>query len=647
MSKQRPGGVGRRSFLAGIGAAGAATVATTVEHPEPAQAATTAPPPSLERAARIAATEQTPLTFSAAPDGLHVSNPGSDHMVQMLRDLKYDYVAATPGTTFRGLQESVINYAGNTKPEWITAIHEDISAAIAHGYAKITGKPMAIMVHNTVGLQHASMGIYNAWCDRVPILVFTGNYGDGALRITGADWDHSATDDAAMVRGYIKYDEMPESIEHFKESLLRAHGLITTPPMGPAMLVVDYTLQEYPAPTKPQAPMPGFVPAAMPVGDPAAVQQIAKMLVAAQYPVIVADRATRSQADVDNIVKLAELLQAPVIDKGGRMNFPTNHYLYGAPPMVSAADVVLALDVGDLWGTVNDLSDTIERVSVRRIRPDAKVLSIDSQLLVGAGNYQDKQRFYQADLPVPGDAAATLPYLIEAVNSALTPARRNQNEQRAARLKQAFLMRRAADVQDAAIAWNAEPISTARVCTELWEQIRHDDWALVGSSIQLSWPQRLWDFTKYHNWNGGSGGAGIGYTNPAAVGAALAYRNSGIMPVNINGDGDFMMGPGAMWTCAHHKLPLLTIIHNNRAWHQETMSVQILASRRNRHPENGRIGTVITDPNMNYAKFAEAQGIEGIGPITNPADVGPALARAVKIVKSGYPVIVDMVMQPR
>ena len=525
-------------------------------------------------------------------------------------------------------------------------MHEEISGAMAHGYYKSTGKPMALMVHNTVGLQHATMSIYNAWADRCPMLVFTGNYADATLRRNGAEWDHSAVDDAAMLRGYIKYDDQPASLEHFAESMMRAHSLAMTPPMGPVMIVADQELQEAGAAAYPK--VRPYVPVTPPAAHPDAIEQIAKMLVAAKEPVIVVDRSTRSQADVQNVVQLAELLQARVIDRLGRMNFPTNHHLWSGLPAIANADVVLALDVGDLFGTVGDVLDMVRRRSVSRIKDGTKVISIDSELLASAGNYQDKQRFYQADLPVAGDSAASLPSLIEAVQRAMPAARRNENAQRADRLRAAWHARRHGDVEAAATGWDASPISVPRMVMEVYGQIKDHDWALVsGTAFQSAWPQRLWDFTGHHQFIGGSGAAGIGYTGGAALGAALAHRSDGVLCVNIQGDGDFMVGPGMLWTAAHHKLPLLTIMHNNRGWINETFFIQELAGRRNRHPERGTIGTVLTDPYINYAKVAQGFGVYAEGPISDPAQLGPALARAVKVVRGGHPALVDVVSQAR
>ena len=245
-------------------------------------------------------------------------------------------------------------------------------------------------------------------------------------------------------------------------------------------------------------------------------------------------------------------------------------------------------------------------------------------------------------------AEATLPYLVDAVKSAMSTARRNDNPQREAKLREAYHLKRTADMAAAAIGWDASPISVARLCMEVWAQIKGNPWSLVSQSgFQSGWQNKLWDFTQSSQYLGGSGAAGIGYIGGAAVGAALAHKGDGTLCVSIQGDGDLLMGPGAMWTAAHHKIPMLTIVHNNRAWHQETMSVQMMASRRSRHPERGRIGTEITNPNIDYKKVANGFGLYAEGPIVNASDIAPALARAIKVVRRGEPALLDVVTQPR
>jgi thiamine pyrophosphate-dependent acetolactate synthase large subunit-like protein len=640
MSKDK--GVDRRAFLAGIATASAGAATATVT----GAAAVTAPAPAADTGSTLAVD---PTIDFPASDTLHVSHPGSDYMVDVVRNLPIDYIIATPGSTFRGIQESFVNYGENVHPEWITVHHEEISAALAHGYAKVAGKPAAIIVHDDVGLQHASMALYNAWCDRVGVLVLVGNILDGATRRPGVEWDHTAVDPALMVRGYIKYDDSPVSLDHFRESTTRGYSIMTTPPFGSALIVVDADLAENP-PERTPAPVVPFHPVRPPVGDPAAIAEIAKLLVAAQNPLIITSRLSRTSAGPALLVKLAELLEVPVIDTNDRVNMPTNHYLYQSfnRGLVGQADVVLALEVGDLFGILGDVPDEIGRPTVLRVKPGTKVAEINSELLVGAGNYQDKQRFYPSDIPVAADAEATLPLLIDAIQSALTDARRSLNPQRAAHFKEAFARTRAAARAAAAVGWNASPITPARMCAEVWERIKTEDWAYVSQSTFLSnWPQRTWDFTKTYQGIGVSGGGGVGYQMPAAVGAALAHKGSGRLVVNIVGDGELLMLPGSLWTLAHHRIPMLTLVHNNRAWHQEHMHVQRMANRRDRDVSRSAIGTVITDPNVDYAYLAKAYGAYGEGPIEHPDQLGPALERAINVVKSGRPALLDIITQPR
>jgi thiamine pyrophosphate-dependent acetolactate synthase large subunit-like protein len=190
----------------------------------------------------------------------------------------------------------------------------------------------------------------------------------------------------------------------------------------------------------------------------------------------------------------------------------------------------------------------------------------------------------------------------------------------------------------------------ARLCAEVWTQIKNEDWSLVSSYYSPDvggWARRLWDFNKSYQWLGHAGGGGIGYGAPASVGGALANRRHGRLSVAIQTDGDLMYAPGVLWTAAHHKIPLLSVLHNNRAYHMEVMHVQRMCNARNRGVDRGMIGSEITAPNVDYAQLARSMGIFAEGPITNPNDLGPALRRAIAVVKRGEPALVDVVTQVR
>ena len=580
---------------------------------------------------------------------------GADFMVDVIKSLGIEYCAANPGTSFRGLHESVINYGNNKDPEFLTCLHEESSVAIAHGYAKIEGKPMMIMAHGTVGLQHASMAIYNAYADRVPVYIILGNLLDIAYRRGSADWYHSVQDAAAMVRDYTKWDDTPISLSHFAESAVRGYSISMTPPYEPVVIVADGALQEEPI-TEKNLRIPKLVTSAPPQGDSGAVMEAAKLLVAAENPVIVAGRCARTPHGVDLLVELAELLQCRVQDQRLRMNFPSAHPLY-APPLVDPitttvgdADVVLGLEAQEMWTLTHKMTglNTFGMETSSLMQPGAKIITVSAVELNHKANYQDFGRYDEADLSITGDAEATLPALIEAVKKLLTADRRIALQARGAKIAEANRKARERLLESAAVGFDASPIATSRLAAEIWAQVKNEDWSLVSNDRYISyWSTKLFDFKKHYQYIGAQGAAGIGYGAPAAVGAALANRKHGRLTVNINSDGDLNYAPGVLWTAAHHRIPLLNIIHNNRAYHQERMYIQMVAAKQNRGIERANIGTSFTDPFINYAKMAESYGMYSEGPISDPKDLGPALQRAIAKVKSGEPALVDVVTQPR
>ncbi|HEV2522832.1 MAG TPA: thiamine pyrophosphate-dependent enzyme [Candidatus Acidoferrales bacterium] len=643
MAKETKPVVNRRNFLKGAAAGAAALAAGPASGAPLAAELKRAVPPPMSPAAET--------EVPAMVEVLTADRTGSDFMVDVIKSLGFEYVCANPGSSFRGIHESIINYGGNKAPEFITCTHEESSVAMAHGYFKVEGKPLAVLAHGTVGVQHAAMAIYNAYSDRVPVYIILGNIIDETKRVPGVEWDHSVQDAAALVRDFTKWDDLPISLEHFAESALRAYKVAMTPPTMPVVLVADGELQEKPIPADLKIRIPRLTTAMPPVGDSGSVAEVAKLLVAAENPVIIADRTARTPSGLACLVDLAESLQCSVVDQTGRMNFPTRHPLNQsdrARVAIAEADVILGLDVADLYGITHTYRDQIERTSKPGTKSNAKIITISADDLFIKANYQDFQRFNEVDIDIAADSEATMPSLTEAVKRLTTDDRKRAFQDRGVRLKAAHLQALERSRDAAAFAWDASPISTARLCMELWAQIQDQDWSLVGATTFVSkWPQRLWDFNKHYQYIGNAGGYGIGYNAPAATGAALANRKHGRLTVNIQCDGDLMYAPGILWTAAHHKIPMLHILHNNRAYHQEVMEVQIMADRHSRGVNNCGIGTTITAPDISYAKLAESMGVHGEGPISDPKDLGPAIHRALEVVKRGEPALVDVVTQPR
>ncbi|OAI53838.1 hypothetical protein AYO46_00355 [Betaproteobacteria bacterium SCGC AG-212-J23] len=613
----------RRSFLKGAAAIGSTLAANSV-----VAQSSGAEKEKKSKAAGVAKT---------------IARPGSDFMVDVIRSLGIDYIASNPASSFRSLHESIVNYGGNRKPEFITCMHEESSVAIAHGYYKAAGKPMAMLAHGSVGIQHAAMAVYNAWCDRVPVVLMGGNFMDAAQRRPGVEWAHCSQNPAALLRDYIKWDDQPASLQHFAESTVRAYKMAMTPPMEPVMIVADGMLQEEPIEDEKGLSIPKLALSAPPQGESGAVREAAKILSSHENVVIICERVARNQEGVKLMVELAEALNAPVVDLLGRMNFPTTHYLCRSSDgraLVRDADAILFLEVADPWGQLNSISDPHHEY--RRVaKADVKTVHVTLADQLMKSNYQDMQRFCPVDISISADCQATLPSLIEAIRKIGNP-KFGKTEA----LRKEYLQMKARTREAAALAWDASPVSTARLHAELWNVLKNENWCLAESR-NGSWAARLWPATQHHNFLGQSGGAGVGYIAPAAVGAALANKDKGIVTAVVQPDGDLMYAPGVLWTAAHHRIPLLSVMHNNRAYHQEVMHLQKMAGLHNRRMDTARIGTAIEDPNIDYAKLAQAQGVWAEGPITDPAKIGPALQRALAVVKKGEPALVDVVTQGR
>ena len=646
--------VARRRFLQQGALAGAAAFVGTSGATEAA-----APLPGAAAAPQAQGPTTPVMTMAAEaaePSAVQVlgdnERAGSDFMVDVLKSLNFDYICENPGSSFRGLHESFVNYGGDHEPELLTCTHEESAVAMAHAYYKVEGKPLAVLSHGTVGLQHASMALYNAWCDRVPVYVILGNYNDAALR-RGAEWYHGVQDCAQMVRDFTKWDDTPWSLQHFAESAVRAYQVAVTPPMAPVVLVVDGLMQEKGISKNERLTIPKLNVPSPPQGGDAAVEEAARMLVAAESPVLVVDRLARTPNGITLLIELAEALQASVIDQGGRMNFPSRHPLnqsLRAGAAIAEADLIVGLEVADFWVTVNNLRDQLHRSTRSLTRPTAKMITITTGDLYIRANYQDFRRLQEVDLAIAADGEATLPSLIEAVKRLTTGDRRRVFQERGATLADAS--RAAADRArvNASYAWDTSPVTTARLCAEVWGAIKNEDWSLVSSYYSPNvggWAKQLWDFNKSYQWLGHAGGGGIGYGAPASVGGALANRRHGRLSVSIQTDGDLMYAPGVLWTAAHHKIPLLAVMHNNRAYHMEAMHVQRMCNARNRGIDKGSTGSELTNPNIDYSKLAQSMGLYAEGPITNPNDLGPALRRAIAVVKKGEPALIDVVTQVR
>ena len=576
---------------------------------------------------------------------------GSDVIVDMLQACGIEYAACNPGASFRGIHDSIVNYGSNQMPELIQCCHEEISVAIAHGYAKAAGKPMAAILHNIGGLQHGSMAIFNAWCDRAPVLTLgaTGPM-DTNLRRPWIDWIHTALVQGNQVRDYVKWDDQPHTVDNVPESLLRAMRIAQTDPQGPVYVCYDAGLQEDVIPSPPELPeVQRYAAPAPPQAHPDALEQAADLLVQAENPVIIADLVGRHPESVGHLVQLAELLAIPVIDRGGRFNCPNTNVLDftdAANEVLPQADVILALDVLDLFGALGSVNRAT-RLFESAISPDTQIIHITMGDLFVRSWASDYERLPAIDLPITANTAVALPALITLCEAKLSASHADLRTARMTQFTEQHTARRQQWQQQAHDSRSQQPIAVSTAVAEIWDVIQHEDWVLVNNSVG-AWTRRLWPWEQPGCHLGPSGGAGLGYGMGAALGGALAHRGSGKLCINLQADGDLLYTPSALWTAAHHQLPLLVVMFNNRTYYNSEEHAINVARVRERPRERAGIGTRIDDPPVNFAQLAQAYGLYGEGPIEHSDAIRPALERALRVVKEeGRLALVDIVMQAR
>ena len=590
------------------------------------------------------------MTTDPKAKGLAPQEYGSDVIVDTLRGLGIEYIAMNPGATFRGIHDSIVNHLGNERPEFIMCNHEEIAVAIAQGYGRAAGKPMAAFVHDIVGLLHASMAMFNAWMGRSGVLVLgaTGPV-DANHRRPWIDWIHTANVQGEAVRNFVKWDDQPASVEASVESLIRAYNLVTSEPLGPVYICFDADVQEekltkpyelpdfsrYPKPTRLQA-------------DGDALDEVATMLMAAKNPVVLADFLGRSEDAIKGLIRLAESLSIPVVNGGDFFNFPTRHPLYAAESkdtLLAEADVILALDVYDLQQELTSL-DRATRIATDIIRPDAKLIDISLRQLLTKSWADDHGHLYPTDLSIAAETSMAIPALADIVQRRLDDATGSTAEiaERGERIK---------GLQEAALAKNQatakaqageHPLALSTIAQEIWEVVKDEDW-VVGNGDLRGWVQRLWDIKHPYQDVSARGGGGLGEGLGHAIGVALANRDKGRLTINIQSDGDMLFTPAALWTAVHHHIPMLIVMYNNRTYGNDLGHQGSMAQVRDRPMERRTIGIDIDDPNVDFVGLARSFGAWAEGPIEKTEDLKPALEHAIKEVKAGRVALVDVYTQ--
>ncbi len=562
---------------------------------------------------------------------------GSDYLAEVIRRLDLRYLTINPGASLRGLHDSLVNYLGNEDPQMLLCLHEDHVVSIAHGYAKVTGKPMGVVVHSNVGLMHASMGIYNAWCDRVPMVVIgaTGPV-DAAARRPWIDWIHTSRDQASLVRDFIKWDDQPASLAAAAESMVRATMIANTAPRGPVYLCLDVSLQE--APLDGSEILPEISNYAQPTcayPDPASVRHIAGLLSKARHPVILAGRVSRSEKSWRRRVQFAERIGATVLsDLKQAAAFPTDHPLHPAAPaffigeegieILRNADVVLSLDWIDLGGTL--------KTAARQGTLDACIVQCSPDQYSHNGWSMDHQGLAPVDTHLLCEPDTLIDALLhldeqEGVFVDCSP--------------------KSAQASASSALQRTEPTASITL-TVLAQELRRATEDIDVSLLRtpLGWPGNAWHFRHPLDFLGKDGGAGLGSGPGMAVGGALGLVDSARLPLAVVGDGDFMMGVSAIWTAARYRIPLLFVVANNTSYFNDELHQEKVARTRSRTTANKAVAQHIGDPDIDIAGIARAQGAVGYGPVHTVGELAEVMVQAINDVQAGRVCVVDARIVP-
>lgn len=588
---------------------------------------------ALEQRASLGESIEIPITGPRQNDENRLF--GSDQILDLLDDLGYRYIAINPGSSFRGLHDSIVNYHGNRQPQLLLCLHEEVAVSLAHGYSKGRGGPAAVAIHDLVGLMHASMAVYNAFLDRTPILILGGSGPRNRLSRRPIDWIHSADTQAELIRNYVKWDDEPTPSAAFVPSIIKAHQIAHSAPKGPTYISLDCLLQEEEVPMDSRSmhnlakyrPSPPIYP------DPESIRMAAELLAAADFPLVIAGRTGIDPEITPHLIELVELLGAAYLDERNSVSFPTDHpnNCNVIPEISSDADIILAIDVVDL-------PSMLMRTKTSSKFPGAKIIELSIGDIGNRSWSNASAILYDRDIHVLSDPLKGITSLVSELSGRMdkaTAGERNQKIAAQTTLRHSSLRRFYEQ------STNATPISQVQLVTELWNAVKGTNWILALRNTR-SWPEGIWKFQGSGEYLGHSGGGGVGYGPGAMVGASLAAMEDGKIGVGIIGDGDFLMASSALWTATHYKIPMLMVINDNNSFYNDEPHQQRVAQKRGRTVENSWIGMRITDPTINLAQLAGSYGCQAFGPIDNATELRQSLKQGIEYALDGKTVVVHV-----
>ncbi|WP_277374782.1 thiamine pyrophosphate-binding protein [Pseudomonas sp. AA-38] len=579
----------------------------------------------------------------------------SDYIVRFLSEHGFEKVVFNPGASFRGIHDSLVFEANETfAPEIVMACHEEIAVAIAHGYYKASGRHMAVLIHANVGLLHASMAIFNAWCDRVPLFMIAGNGPiDAAKRRPWIDWIHTSTHLPSAINEFVKWSDQPTSQAATIESMYRARKLMETGVHAPVLVTVDFDIQEQPLQDSLHSviPLPEVLPQLPGLGQ-ACARHIAQKLMDARAPVIVVDFSGREPATIAPLGAIAELTQAVVIDRGNRFNFPSRHLRNGtqyARDHFVHADQVMALEVQDLEGA---LLDIFPGQSLSTLTAEVEVTTIDCNDLLSSKWATDYQRHvpncttYIGDTRTSLDALLTELKALDAERQAIAhwPEKRFDDEY----LSQAQSASQAA-IQKQLEEHRMDAVPHVSIAVqEIGVALANTSWVLVnsGSLTVDGWVKKLWNLESPQCYLGLNGGGGLGYGLGASAGAALALKDQDCLCVNLQSDGDFLYTPSGLWTLSAYDIPLLIIVMNNQLYFNSTQHAIRVAGARNRDIDKAHIATSFYENPVDFVQLAQSFNVKAYPVVNNAADIAATVTKAVAYIRQhGKPAVVELLIQ--
>jgi benzoylformate decarboxylase len=571
---------------------------------------------------------------------------GSDVVAEVTRRLDLKYIALVPGASYRGFHDSIVNYLGNDNPQMVICLHEEHAVSIADGYGKVTETPMAVALHANVGLMHATMPIFNAWCDRTPMIIFGANGPvDAHRRRPWIDWIHTAKDQASMIRNYTKWDDQPASPQAAVESVLRANQIARTAPCGPVYICLDAGLQEAPLSEEISVPAAArFAPAPAPAVGKESLQKALQAIAKAKFPLILMGRVSRKQADWQRRVRFAEAIGAAVLTSSNDPSaFPTTHPLHFAPPcvrpnkaaitLIERADLIISLDWLDLAGVLR-----LALGSAQTQEPTAKTIlhcSVDNYRTNGWS--MDHQALAAIDLPILAEPDQLIAQMLAELG-----------EKKAGKLKMRPAMKQLGHWNNASLT---VPAAKRGLPMTLWDMamtVREfaKGRAVTFARLPIGWPGEAYEFDGPLSFMGNDGGGAVGTGPGHTIGAALALKDSDRLTIGVLGDGDYLMGVSALWSASHFEIPVMIVVADNRSYFNDELHQERVAQMRSRPPQNRWIGQQIDKPRVDLVAMARAQGFDSEAPVTTSDELARALKRGADIVANGGRYFIDSLVQP-